>query len=165
MQVWNKCAACGSLEVQDPKNRKKIRHLSTIAQLHRPISLQLRHVSIIVKNLLNGNISSTCPHNMMNFGPLVAEICWRVWGTRTPANFNGVLGALLHSTLVVGVSQTLLRWTEDATYIRQGGHHVGHWPTFLLVTAIAWINTSSLVTKTALYITYYKICGLHSCPS
>ena len=36
----------------------------------------------------------------------MAEICWRVWGT--PANFNGfrVLGALLHGTLVVGVSQT-----------------------------------------------------------
>jgi len=23
----------------------------------------------------------------VNFGPLAAEICWRVWGT--PANFNG----------------------------------------------------------------------------
>jgi len=55
-----------------------------------------------------------------------------VWGT--PANFNGfrVLAALLHGTLVlvVGVSQTLRRWTEGATYIRQVGHHVGHWPTF-----------------------------------
>jgi len=40
------------------------------------------------KNLLNGNTSSTCPHNMANFGLLTAEICWRVWGT--PANFNGV---------------------------------------------------------------------------
>ena len=30
----------------------------------------------------------------------------------------------------VGVSQTLRRWTEGATYMRQGGHHVGHWPTF-----------------------------------
>ena len=35
---------------------------------------------------------------------------------------------------VVGVSQTLRLWTEDATYIRQGGHHVGHWPTFLVAT-------------------------------
>jgi len=42
------------------------------------------------------------------------------------------LAALLHGTLVVGVSQTLRRWTEGATYIRQGGHHVGHWPTFLV---------------------------------
>jgi len=55
-----------------------------------------------------------------------------VWGT--PANFNGfhVLAALLHGALVVGVSQTLRRWTEGATYIRQNDHHVGHWPTFLV---------------------------------
>jgi len=67
---------------------------------------------------------------MVNFGLLTAEICWQVWGT--PANFNGfrVLAVLLHGTLVVGVSQTLRRWTEDATYIHQGDHHVGHWPTF-----------------------------------
>jgi len=46
---------------------------------------------------------------MVNFGQLTAEICWRVWGT--PANFNGfhILAALLHGTLVVGVSQTLWR--------------------------------------------------------
>jgi len=85
------------------------------------------------KNLLSSNISSTCPHNMVNFIPLAAEIVSLVWGT--PANFNGfgVLAALLHGTLVVGVSQTLHRWTEGATYIRQGGHHVGHWPTFLVL--------------------------------
>jgi len=67
---------------------------------------------------------------MVNFGLLTPEIRWRVWGTS--ANFNGfrVLAALLHGTLVVGVSQTLQRWTEGATYIQQGGHHVGHWPTF-----------------------------------
>ena len=61
------------------------------------------------KNLLNTDTSSTCPRNMVNFGLLTAEIRWRVWGT--PANFNGlrVLVALLHSTLVVGVSQTLQR--------------------------------------------------------
>jgi len=82
------------------------------------------------KNLSNSNISSTYPDNMANFGPLAAEIGLPVWGI--PANFNGfrVLAALLHGTLVVGVSQTLRRWTEGATYIRQGGHHVGHWPTF-----------------------------------
>jgi len=84
--------------MQDPKNR----HLGTIEELCRAISSQLRHVWTIKKNLLNSNVSPTCPHNMVNFGPLAAEICWRVW--RTPANFNGfrVLAALLH-----GVSQTL----------------------------------------------------------
>jgi len=80
--------------------------------------------------MLNSNNSSTCIDNMVNFSLLTAEICWRVWGT--PTNFNGfrVLAALLHDTVVVGVSQTLRRWTESATCIRQGGHHVGHWPTF-----------------------------------
>jgi len=70
------------------------------------------------KKLLNSNTSSTCPRNMVNFG-LAAEICWRVWGTR--ANLNGfrVLAALLHGILVVGVSHTLRRWTEGATYINR----------------------------------------------
>jgi len=70
---------------------------------------------------------------MVNFGLLAAEIDPVVWGT--PENFNGfrVLAALLHGTRVLGVSHTLRRLTEGATYIRQGGHHVGHWPTFCLL--------------------------------
>jgi len=46
---------------------------------------------------------------MVNFGLLSAETDPVVWGT--PANFDGfrVLAALLHGTLVVGVSQTLRR--------------------------------------------------------
>jgi len=61
------------------------------------------------KNLLSSNISSTRPHNMVNFGPLVADINPVVW--YTPANFNGfrVLAALLLGTPVVGFSQTLRR--------------------------------------------------------
>jgi len=48
------------------------------------------------KNLISNNIAFTCLHDMVNFGPLAAEICWRDLGT--PANFNGfrVLAALLH---------------------------------------------------------------------
>jgi len=52
------------------KKSSKSRHLGTIPQLCWAISLQLRHVSTIRKNLLGSNISSTCPHNMVNFGPL-----------------------------------------------------------------------------------------------
>ena len=46
---------------------------------------------------------------MVNFGSLAAEIVSLVWDT--PENFNGfrVLAALLHGTLVMGVSQTLRR--------------------------------------------------------
>ena len=45
---------------------------------------------------------------MVNFGPVTAEIVSLVWGT---SDFNGfrVLAALLHSTLALGVSQTLRR--------------------------------------------------------
>jgi len=59
------------------------------------------------KNLLSSNMSSTCTHNMVNFGPLAAEIVSLVWGT--PANFNGfrVLACSVTARhLVVGVSQT-----------------------------------------------------------
>ena len=96
------------------------------------------------RNLLSSNISSTCPHNMVNFGPLAAEILSLVWGT--PANFNGfrIVIALLHCTLVMGISQALRRWTEGATYIRQGGHHVGQWPTFLVLFWITRVVTVML---------------------
>jgi len=61
------------------------------------------------KNLLSSNISSTCPHNIVNFGLLGAEIVLAVWGTQ--ATFNGfrILAALLHGSQVVSVCQTLRR--------------------------------------------------------
>jgi len=48
-----------------------------------------------------------CPHNMVNFGPLAAEIGWWVWGT--PANFNGfrVMASLLHRRRSTEVNQPL----------------------------------------------------------
>ena len=44
---------------------------------------------------------------MVNFGPLAAEINWRVWGT--PANFNGfhVLASLLQRCHSMEANQTL----------------------------------------------------------
>jgi len=93
--------------------RKKVaknRHLGTIAQRCRAISSQLRHVSTIENKIVKQQyLSPTCIYNMVNFGPLAAEIVSLVSGT--PANFNGfrVLAALLHGILVVGVSQNLRR--------------------------------------------------------
>jgi len=70
---------------------------------------------------------------LLEYGELTAEIGSGV--CCTPAHFNGfrVLAALLHGTPVLGVSQTLRHWMEGATYIQQGGHRVGHWPTFLVL--------------------------------
>jgi len=53
---------------------------------------------------LNSN-SSTC-HNMANFGPLTAEIYWRVWDSAANLNRFRDFASLLHGTLVVKVSQT-----------------------------------------------------------
>ena len=106
VQIHNaglKSTACSSLKIQHANNC----HLATIIQLCQAVSSQLRHVSTLEKKLVKQQYLRTCPHNILNFRPLAAEICWRVWGT--PANFNGfgVLAALLHGTLVVRVNQTL----------------------------------------------------------
>jgi len=60
------------------------------------------------KKLLSSNTSSICPHNMVNF-ELAAEMGSGVWGITASCNGFRVLAALLHGTLAVGVSQTLLR--------------------------------------------------------
>ena len=56
----------------------------------------------------------------------------------TPANFNGfrILTALLHGSLVVGVSQTLRRWTEGATYIRRAAITLGIGPHSSLISIL-----------------------------
>ena len=53
---------------------------------------EMRCSGIDNRQLLSTNISSTCPHNMANFGPLMAEIGSGVWGTR--ANFSGFTSCL-----------------------------------------------------------------------
>ena len=70
------------------KSDAKNRHPRTIAQLCPAISSQLRHISTIGKDLLNSNISPSCPYNMVNFGLLVAEIVSLLWST--PANWTGL---------------------------------------------------------------------------
>ena len=137
MRIWNaclKCAARGSLKIQDAKNR----HFCTSPQFCRAISSELRHISTFRKKLVKQHNPSTCPDNMVNFGLLTAEICWRVCGTSANVNGFHVLEALMHGTIVVGVSWTLQHWTEGATYIRQNGHHVGHWPIFLVPSVLPW---------------------------
>jgi len=40
------------------------------------------------KNTLNNNTSPTCCYNMVNFGPLAAEICWLLASLRHPGKFQ-----------------------------------------------------------------------------
>jgi len=105
MQVWN-ALHTARWKYRTQKSQKN-RHLGTIAQLCRAVSLELRHLSKIEKKLLNSNICSTGTYSMANFGPLAAKIGWRVSGT--PANFDGfrVLPSLLQRRRSPEANQTL----------------------------------------------------------
>jgi len=133
MQVWN-VLHMARWKYRTQKWRKN-RHLGTIPQLCRAISSQLRHVSTIGKNLLSSNISSTCLHNMVNLRPTSGSD--RFGSLGHPSYFQRLprLDCVTARHVVLGVSQTLRRWTEGATYVWQGDHHVGHWPTFLVLSS------------------------------
>jgi len=79
MQAWN--VLHGARWNTGRKKVAKNCRLGTIAQFCQAISSQLRHLSTIwKKKLLSSNMSSRCPHDMVIFGPLAAEIGPVVWG-------------------------------------------------------------------------------------
>ena len=111
------------------KKIAKIRHLGTIAQRYRAISSQLRHVSTVGKTCQ----TAISPHMSLQYGELRPTNSWELLvSLGHPSKFQRVsrLGSITARHSSTGVCQTLRRWTEGATYIRQGGHQVGHWPTF-----------------------------------
>ena len=126
--------------------RKKVaksRHLGTIVQFCRAISSQLRHVSTIGKKLVK---QQYVLHMSPQYDELRPTSGWdRLTSFGYPCKFQLVsrLGSVTARHLVVDVSQTLRRWTEGATYIGQGDHQVGHWPTFL----VSYFSTPSLSTR------------------
>jgi len=138
MQVWNVLhAARWKYRMQKIAiNSPSAHHRTTLSGY---IFVTKARIDNRKKNLLSSNISPIRSYSIANFGPLAAEISLLVWGTA--ANFNGfrILVALLHGTLVVGVSHTLQRWEEGTTYIRQGGHHVriGPHSSFILIYSMS----------------------------
>jgi len=104
-----KCAARGSLQIQDAKKSLKSsgHHRTTLSGY---IFATKACIDNRKKNLLSSNISSTCPDNMANFGPIAAEICWRVWGTlQISMGFACWQRYCMHDIPVLGVRQTLRR--------------------------------------------------------
>ena len=104
------------------------------------------------KKLLSSNISSRGPHNMVNFGTLVAEIVSLV-----PLQISTGFASWQRycTALQYWASAKLRHWTEGATYNRQGGHHVGHWPTFLVFLVFPVLGVSQTLrhwTEGATYI-------------
>ena len=144
MEVWNVLHAA-RWKHRTQKSRQKS-HLGTITQLCRAISSQLRHVSTIGKKLVK---QQYVLHMLPQYGDFRPTSGWdRLTSLGYPCKFQLVsrLGSITARHLVVGVSQTLRRWTEGATYIRQGDHHVGHWPTFL-VYFISLMHAKTIITS------------------
>jgi len=65
-----KPAERGSLKTQDAEKSRKIYHSTTLSGYVFIIKARIDNW----KKMLSSNMSSTCPHNMVNFGPLAAEI-------------------------------------------------------------------------------------------
>ena len=74
-----KPAARGSLKTQDakksPKSPSGYHHTTLLGYIFATKAC----IDSRKKNLLSSNMSSTCPHNMVNFGPIAAEIGLPVW--------------------------------------------------------------------------------------
>ena len=88
MQVWNVLhAARCKCRIQKSRQKSPSGHHHTT--LSGYIFATKARIDNRKKNLLSSDMSSTCPHNMVNLGPLAAEIVSLVWGT--PCNFHRVL--------------------------------------------------------------------------
>jgi len=124
--------------MHDPKNRQKFAIWTPSHNLSRYIFATKAHVDNRKKLVKQQYL----PHMSSQHGELRPSNSWHLLASLGHSSkFQRVsrLGALLHGTLVGGVSQTSWRWTDGATYIRQGGHHVGHRSTFLVTCVLRLI--------------------------
>jgi len=117
-------AEISSLVWGTPANFNRFRVLATL--LHRRRSTEVKQTlhnvwpcsGLVHCIYISGGY---CP--LTEFWQVQNSLCIQI--SRFP-----ILAVLLHGTWAVGVSQTLRHSAEGDTYIRQGGHHVGHRPTF-----------------------------------
>jgi len=96
-------------QLAENTGRKKVtknRHLGTIAQLCRAISLQLRHISTIGKNVLSSNMSSRMSPQYGELWPTSGSDRFVSLGHPTKFLLVSHLGSVTARHVVVGVSQT-----------------------------------------------------------
>jgi len=127
MQVWNLLHGARwkyRTQILDQKSPSG-HHRTTLSGY---ISSQLRHVSSVGKKLVK---QQYVLHMSPQYGELRPTSGWDPSGSlRHPCKFQRVsrLGSVTARHLVVGVSQTLRRWTESATYVRQATITLGIGP-------------------------------------
>ena len=122
------------------KNDAKNRRLGTIPQLCRSISPQL------IKACIDKRKKLVKQQYLLHMSPQYGERELRPtsgWDRFGSLGYPQLLSTASASWQryctacgVVGVSQTLRRWTEGATYVWQGNHHAGHWPAFLVMVVL-----------------------------
>ena len=138
MQVWNVLhVARWKYRMQNDAKKSPFGHHPTIC---RAISSQLKHVLTIGKKLVK---QQCLLHMSPQYGELRPTSGWDRFGSLGhPSYFQRLprLGSVTTRHVVVRVSQTLRRWTESTTCVWQGDHHVGHWPTFLVVNALVMVR-------------------------
>ena len=122
--------------------RKKSPKIAISGQSHNFVGLYLRNQGKYQQSGKKLVKQQYVLHMSSQYGELRPTSGWdRSGSLRHPCKFQQVsrLGSVTARHLVVGVSQTLRRWTEGATDVRQGDHHVGHWPTFKSVyVSVLW---------------------------
>jgi len=91
--------------------------------------------------------------NMVNFSPLTAEICWRVWST--PANFNRfpVLASLLHR----GRSREVNKTSQDVWPSPGLVHYIHFWGCCPLTE---FCQLQKFTLRSTLAFSYIKLCGV-----
>jgi len=116
MQVWNVLHAARWRHRM--QTSPKIRHLGTIAQLHRAISLQLRHVSTIGNKLVKQQY-------LLHMSPQ--------YGERRPTSGWDRFGCLGHPSKFQRVSRL--------AFVTAGTSLSGGQPNFAWCLAISWAGT------------------------
>jgi len=132
MQVWNVLhAARWKCRMQKSRQKMPSGHHRTT------LSGYIFATKPLIDNRKKHVKQQYLPHMSLQYGELRPTSGWDHFGSLGhPSYFQQLprLGSVTARHVVVGVSQTLRRWTQGATYVRQGDHHVGHWPTFLVVS-------------------------------
>jgi len=112
-------------------------HPRSLSALSIPLSLHAHHPTRALGYQIPICYSALC--SLCSFGArsfsvaapksFTSSSCSNVY---EPRHFSLLFYLNTHYFQQASASAKLRRSTEGATYIRQGGHHVGHWPTFLV---------------------------------
>ena len=96
-------------------------------------------------------MSSTCPHNMVNFGLLTAEIHPVVWGT--PANFNGFRVLAGYGTASSSGRQPNCAALNRGRHLCLAGRPMSWELAYILVIHLSWRDAWAVSTNIACCLT------------